>query len=176
MKAIVAVVGSKRSGKTTAVEALVKELTKRGYTVATAKHISETDFTIDTEGKDTWRHAKAGAKIIISVAPNETTIIKKENTSNYTLNNIVKNCEKEADILILEGFRNLVKDKLNVPKIVTIKKADEAKEAKKLFKPILAFTGTALPEAFKTEIPYIDVIKQPEKLADIIEKFFKSFH
>ena len=52
-RVIVAVVGSSESGKTTAVEALIKGLTKNGYTVASAKRIPEPEFTIDTEGKDT---------------------------------------------------------------------------------------------------------------------------
>jgi len=69
---IVAVVGSKKSGKTTAVEILVRGLTKRGYKVATVKHIPETDLTIDTKGKDTWRHAKAGARTVISVSTQRT--------------------------------------------------------------------------------------------------------
>lgn len=173
MKAIIAVVGSKRSGKTTAVEALVKELTKRGYKIATAKHISEEDFTMDTRGKDTWRHAEAGAKTIIAVAPKEVAIIKKKDTANYTLKDIVKNCEKETDLLILEGFRKLIESSPKIPKIVTVKTLDEAVEAEKRFKPILAFTGPA--QSIETYIPYIDVLKQPEKLADLIERFFESF-
>ncbi|MCJ7559854.1 molybdopterin-guanine dinucleotide biosynthesis protein B, partial [Candidatus Bathyarchaeota archaeon] len=64
----IAVVGSKKSGKTTTIENLVRELTKKGYKVAAIKHVSEPDFTIDTAGKDTWKFAKAGAKTIISVA------------------------------------------------------------------------------------------------------------
>ena len=75
----IAVVGTKKSGKTTTIENLTRELTKRGYKVATIKHINEPDFTIDTLGKDTWRYAQAGAKTIISVATNETAIIQKTN-------------------------------------------------------------------------------------------------
>ncbi|MFQ5887918.1 MAG: molybdopterin-guanine dinucleotide biosynthesis protein B, partial [Candidatus Hydrothermarchaeales archaeon] len=75
---ILAVVGrGRKSGKTTTVECLVRELTSRGYKVGTIKHIHEEDFTIDTEGKDTWRHTKAGAKIVVSAAPKEVCAIKK---------------------------------------------------------------------------------------------------
>ena len=52
--AVIAVVGSKRSGKTTTVETMVEELSSRGYRIATVKHISEQNFTMDTKGKDTW--------------------------------------------------------------------------------------------------------------------------
>ena len=49
----ISVVGSRHSGKTATVEAIVRELTGRGYKVATAKHIHDANFTIDTEGRDT---------------------------------------------------------------------------------------------------------------------------
>jgi len=167
---IIAVVGSKQSGKTTSVEALVRGLTAKGYRVATAKHIPEADFTIDTKGKDTWRHAQAGAKTILSVAPNELTIIKKVDTTEYDLNALVQQCEKEADILILEGFRKLVTKNLTIPKIVTVKTVKEASETSKYFKPILAFAGSAKVEAGGLKIPKIDVLKEPQKLVEIVDK------
>ena len=58
---IVSVVGYKDSGKTRVVEALVAELTKREYNVGSLKHTSE-NVLLDTPGKDTWRHKKAGSK------------------------------------------------------------------------------------------------------------------
>jgi len=167
---IIAVVGSRRSGKTTAVEALVHGLSLKGYRVATAKHIPEADFTIDTQGKDTWRHAQAGAKTILSVAPNELTIIKKVDTTEYDLNALVQQCEKEADILILEGFRKLVAKNLTIPKIVTVKTVKEASETSQYFKPILAFAGSAKVEIRGLKIPKIDVLKEPQKLVEIIDK------
>jgi len=63
---VIGVVGGKKSGKTTTIEILTRGLTKRGYTVAVAKHISETNFTLDTEGKDTWRFVQAGAKTVVA--------------------------------------------------------------------------------------------------------------
>ena len=76
-RVLIAVVGSSESGKTTAIEALIKGLTKQGYIIASAKRIPEPDFTIDKEGKDTWKHAKAGASTVLSVAPKELAVIKK---------------------------------------------------------------------------------------------------
>jgi molybdopterin-guanine dinucleotide biosynthesis protein MobB len=167
---IIAVVGSRQSGKTTTVEALLKGLTQKGYRVATAKHIPEKDFTMDTKGKDTWKHAQAGAKTILSVAPNELTIIKKEDTTKYNLNHIVKILEKEeVDILILEGFRNLVAKDLTVPKIVTAKTSQEILETSKYFKPVMAFTTPTKLSAKESKIPMINALKEPEKLIEIVE-------
>jgi len=167
---IIAVVGSRRSGKTTTVEAIVQGLTEKGYIVATAKHVHEADFTIDTKGKDTWRHAQAGAKTILSVAPNELTIIKKVDTTEYDLSVLVEQCEEEADILILEGFRKLVAKNLSIPKVVTVKTVKEASETSKYFKPILAFAGSAKIEKENLKIPKIDILKEPQKLIEIIDK------
>jgi len=167
---IVAVAGSKQSGKTTAIETLVHGLTKRGYRIATVKHIPEADFTIDTEGKDTWRHARAGASTVVSVAPNELAIIKKVDTTKYGLSEIIRNLEDDVDITILEGFRKLVEQNPAVPKIVAAKTTNEILEASKRCKPILSFVGPIPTEAAKLNIPYIDILKEPERLVDMVDK------
>jgi len=45
---------------------------------------------------------------VITVAPNELAIIKKVDTTKYSLNEIVRNVEDDVDITILEGFRKLI--------------------------------------------------------------------
>jgi len=165
---IVAVVGSKKSGKTTAVEMLVRGLTERGYKVATVKHIPETEFTMDTRGKDTWRHAKAGARTVISVAPNELTVIRKVETAKYSLEQLVAECEDDVEIIILEGFKKLIAQNITVPKIVAVKTTDEVLEASGHYKPILTLVGPIPIEAAKPKIPYVDVLKEPEKLVNLV--------
>ena len=166
---VIAVVGSKSSGKTTTIEALTRELTKRGHKVAAIKHIPEVNFTIDTKDKDTWRFAQAGAKTIISVASQEIATIEKVNEADFSLENILRKCE-DHDIVILEGFRKLVSKNENIPKIVVAKSKKEALEALDQFKPILAFTGPYSTEKMNLKVPYVDVLKKPEKIADIVEK------
>jgi len=167
---IIAVVGSKKSGKTTAIETLVQGLTKRGYKVATVKHVPEPDFTIDTKGKDTWRHVEAGARTVISVAPNELTVIRKVDTAKYSLEQIIRNCEDDVEIIVLEGFRKLVGQDPTVPKIVAVKTTEEVLEASKYFKPILTFVGSISTEAKRLKIPYVDVLKEQEKLVDLVNE------
>jgi molybdopterin-guanine dinucleotide biosynthesis protein MobB len=170
---IIAVVGSRESGKTTAIEALVKGLTRKGYKVATVKHIPEPDFTIDTKGKDTWRHTRAGACITLSVAPNELAFIKKVDTTKYGLTEIVKHCEDDADIVILEGFRDLVAQDPLVPKVVAAKTMDEVEENSKYFKAIIAFVGSISAKPKSLHVPYVDSLQKPEKLAEIVENKIK---
>jgi len=171
---IIAVVGGKRSGKTTAVEALVKGLVKHGYKVATVKHVSQKNFTIDTEGKDTWRHAKAGATITTSVASHEMAIIRKEDTSNYKINDLIRTFRNEVDITIFEGFKKLVEQEERIPKIVAVKNAKEASEAQKRFKLLLAFVGPFSTTRLNLSTPYIDIITSPEKLVQLVLDKFEA--
>jgi molybdopterin-guanine dinucleotide biosynthesis protein B len=165
---VIAVVGTKKSGKTTTIENLIQELTQRGYAVAAIKHVPEPDFTIDTPGKDTWRYAKAGAKIIISAAANEIATIEKTTIASMPLSALLKKC-KNSDVVFIEGLKKLVATKRDIPKIVVVKSMEEAENAFNLFKPILAFSGGYNTENLGSEVPYVDGMKNPEKLADIIE-------
>ena len=58
--AVLAVSGSKNTGKTTLTEALVRELSKRGVKVAVIKHDGH-DFTPGCSGTDSHRMKAAGA-------------------------------------------------------------------------------------------------------------------
>jgi molybdopterin-guanine dinucleotide biosynthesis protein MobB len=167
--AVIAVVGGKNSGKTTTIEALTKELTKKGYKIAVVKHIPEPNFTIDTVGKDTWRFAQSGAETIISVASNEIATIEKIKTKKFSLEEILQKC-KRNDIVFLEGFKKFVSRKKDIHKIVVVTSSKEAAEAAKNFELILAFTGPYSTEKLNLKIPYADALKSPEKIADIVEK------
>lgn len=171
---VVAVIGSKKSGKTTTIEALVRGLTKRGYRVATVKHVSEKGFTIDTGGKDTWRHAQAGAQTIVAVASKELAVIKKVDTTRLSLQEIVKNCQDNIDIIILEGFKRLVEHEPTIPKIVTVRTFNEAAEKAKRFKPIIAFIGSAALDGKSLGIPVMNILEDPEKLVKIVERNIKT--
>ena len=166
---VISVVGSKKSGKTTTTENLIKELTKKGYKVAAIKHISEPNFTIDTPGKDTWRYAQAGAKTIISVATNEIATIEKTTQENFSLEKLLKKC-RGNDVVLIEGLKKLMASKKKVPKIVIVKSKSEAINALVTFRPVLAFSGPYSTENLNSEVPYADGLKNPQKLADIIEK------
>lgn len=170
---IIAIVGSKKSGKTTTIEALTRELVKRGFKVAAIKHVSEPDFTIDTEGKDTWRFAQAGAKTIVLASSNEIVTIEKTGLKDLSIDVILQKCEGN-DVIFLEGFRKFVSKNWNVHKIVVVKSAEEALEAAKSFAPVLAFTGPYSTQNLDTDIPYVDALKEPEKLADIVEDVVKK--
>jgi molybdopterin-guanine dinucleotide biosynthesis protein MobB len=170
---IIAVLGSKSSGKTTTIEALTRELTRRGYKVATVKHIPEKDFTIDTKGKDTWRFAEAGAKKVVSISPKETAVIEKGEKSNLSIESITKKCQN-SDIILIEGLRKILGKNPHVPKIVAVKSQEEIAEALKTFKPIIAFTGPYLAKGKDLPAPYFDVFREQAELAELVEKIIRE--
>lgn len=174
MKAtLIAVIGGKKSGKTTTIETLTRGLVKKGLKVAAIKHIPEPEFTIDTEGKDTWRYAQAGARKIIGVSSDEVATIERMPLLSYPLNTLLKKC-KDVDVVFLEGFREQVSTKRNIFKIVIARSAEEASEALRVFRPILAFTGPYSTESLSIDIPYVDISRNADRIVDIINKMVRK--
>ncbi len=103
MKNVIGICGYQNSGKTTLIEELIRRLKKEGYRIATIKNIPKR-FSIDTEGKDTWRHGEAGASVVVSSSPNETAFIFKR---GMDLKEIVDILNKIArpDLILVEGRR-----------------------------------------------------------------------
>ncbi len=166
---IVAVVGHKKSGKTTTTENLIRELTKRGYKVAAIKHVHEPNFTIDTPKKDTYRYAQSGAKTILAISATEIATIEKTQTNDLPLETFLHKC-KGNDIVFIEGLKEQVAKKSNILKISVNKNQDEATSAQQTYKPILVFSGPYNTEKLKTKIPYIDALTNAGSLADLIEQ------
>ena len=170
---IVAIVGSKKSGKTTTVEGLIREFVKKKYKVGAVKHISERDFTIDTQGKDTWRFAHVGATTVVSVSANEVATVEKKSIDGFSIEELLRKCDA-CDFVFTEGFKWLVGLEPNIQKIVVIKSEVEVENALKIFDPILAFSGPCSTERVNKEIPYVNSVIEPEKLASIVEDFFQK--
>ncbi|MDI6819897.1 MAG: molybdopterin-guanine dinucleotide biosynthesis protein B [Candidatus Hodarchaeaceae archaeon] len=120
MLRIVAVVGYKKSGKTAVTEGLVRELIKRGYRVCTIKHVREREFTIDQRGKDTWRHAQAGANPVICIAPREVATITRRAAK---LHDVIR-ALRGIDFVIVEGFRGAK----GITKVAVARSGAEAKK------------------------------------------------
>jgi molybdopterin-guanine dinucleotide biosynthesis protein B len=166
---VIAVVGGKKSGKTTAIEILIKKLAERGHKIAAIKHIPEPNFTIDQEGKDTWKYAQAGATEIIGMSAHEIVTIEKKDFKKELLTEILRKCRKN-DVIFLEGFKDLIARNKSIFKIVVLNSERQAAEDLKVFEPILAFTGPYHLENSGKRPSYVDILKSPDKLADLIEK------
>ena len=109
---IISIVGKSDSGKTTLIEKLVPELTRRGYRVATVKHDVH-GFEVDQEGKDSWRHKRAGAHTVVISSPNKVALIRDVERDS-TLEEIRKRWIQDVDLILSEGYKKDVQPKIEV--------------------------------------------------------------
>jgi molybdopterin-guanine dinucleotide biosynthesis adapter protein len=107
---IVSIVGRSNTGKTTLVVKLIPLLKARGLRVATIKHHPH-DFEIDKEGKDTYRHKKAGAVLSLIASPGKIAMVK-DVEEDLGVQKLVDQFINGVDLVINEGHK---KEKL--PKI-----------------------------------------------------------
>jgi molybdopterin-guanine dinucleotide biosynthesis protein B len=102
MPPIVSIVGKSKSGKTTLIEKLIRELKSRGYRVATIKHTSQ-KLTFDEPGKDSWRHTQAGSEVTMICAPDKV-VLTKPIARDTSLEEIARLVGEDYDIILTEGF------------------------------------------------------------------------
>jgi len=125
MPPIISIIGNSKSGKTTLIEKLVRELKSRGYKIATLKHAQ--DITFDDTDRDSWRHIQAGSEATAVVSPDKM-VLTKPVASDITLDKIVSLFGEEYDIIITEGFKQGNAPKIEVhrrgtgPPLIGIKK------------------------------------------------------
>jgi len=114
---IVSVVGRTNSGKTTLIEKLIPALAARGLRVATIKHHHHGDFQADHSGKDSWRHAQAGAVATALAGTHRVAVFQRVETE-LSPEQIAQLFVVRPDLVLTEGY----KDSL-FPKIEVIRRA-----------------------------------------------------
>lgn len=113
MNKVIGVAGFKNAGKTTLVEKLVSELSRRGYHISTVKHAHHS-FDIDHEGRDSFRHRKAGAAEVAVVSRHRWAIIhESREEAEPTLAQILAKLAP-CDLVIVEGYKRDSHDKIEV--------------------------------------------------------------
>jgi molybdopterin-guanine dinucleotide biosynthesis protein B len=166
---LVAIVGKKKSGKTTVIERLVAELVRRGWRVGTIKHGHH--FDLDTEGKDSWRHRAAGSERVVLAGPDGHAVV-----GSWPLGRPVGPVELAArhlhdlDIVVVEGFK--LED---VPKIEIFRKsahpepvfAPGSEGAVRLLAVVTDDDGHARALSCPTFAP--DLPDLPARLAELVE-------
>jgi molybdopterin-guanine dinucleotide biosynthesis protein B len=109
---IVSVVGYSGSGKTTLVEKMIPELKRRGWRVATIKH-NRHGFEIDHEGKDSWRHRRAGAGITVLASPGKVALMA-DVEGDLSLEELGDRFISGVDVILTEGFKKNPHPKIEV--------------------------------------------------------------
>ncbi len=99
---VINIVGKSKSGRTTLVEKLIRELKQRGYRVGTIKHHSHPGFEVDKPGKDTWRHAQAGSDHVVISAPDKIASIRlvEREPDLYEIAATMT----DVDVILTEGY------------------------------------------------------------------------
>ena len=107
------IVGWSGSGKTALIEALLPELIHRGLRVSTMKHIHH-DVDLDSPGKDSFRHRRAGATEVLLLSSSRWTLMHEvRDVPEPTLDELLPRLAT-VDLVLLEGFKAFGHDKLEV--------------------------------------------------------------
>ena len=107
---IVSFVGKKKSGKTTVVLGVLKELRSRGWRVAVIKHDTH-GFDIDVPGTDSFRFREAGAEVVGISSP-EKYVWQSSASEEPDLLELARQVTEPVDLILTEGFK-----KQDAPKI-----------------------------------------------------------
>ena len=155
-------VGKSGSGKTTLLEKLIPELKRRGYRIGTVKHHAHAGFDIDREGKDTWRHARAGSDHVILASPGKIASIRTI-PRELSLTEVVQTMP-DVDLVLVEGYK-----RSDFPKIEIIRAA-AGKDSICTADEVIAVI-TDLPSPFQVPVFGLD---ERAALADFLVKKFLS--
>ncbi len=114
------VAGWSGSGKTTLMVRLLRDLTARGLTVSTIKHAHH-HFDIDKPGKDSYEHRAAGAHEVVVTSTKRWALLHElGGAPEPTLEELISRMAR-VDLLLIEGFKHLGHDKLEVHRGATRK-------------------------------------------------------
>jgi len=142
---IVCFVGRSNSGKTTLIEKLIPELTQEGYRIATIKHAGH-GFDLDTEGKDSWRHKRAGASQVVVLSKGSLamfTDVPEELPVEEVRDRFVND---GIDLIIAEGWKSE-----GFPKVIVVR--EELQEVNVSLEGLLAVASI---KPIDTDAPWFD--------------------
>lgn len=105
--------GASGAGKTTLMEGVIAALKSQGLRVSVIKHAHE-GFEIDRPGKDSWRHAQAGAfEVVVASALRLAKLREFEVRTEPNLHQLLAELV-ECDWVLAEGFKHADAMKIEV--------------------------------------------------------------
>lgn len=106
------VIGWKNSGKTSLMERLVADITARGFSVSTVKHVHHT-VDLDQPGKDTFRHRQAGAREVVLASKDRFALMVEHRGPEPDLSAVLARLAP-VDLVLVEGYKRDSHQKLEV--------------------------------------------------------------
>ena len=154
---IIKVIGLHNTGKTTAVENIIKYIKKENLTVSSIKDIHQDNFTMEKEGSNSQRHLKASQSYVFARGKKETYLVwNKQLNLSEMLTHI------DTDWLIIEGMKE---EKL--PTIIAAKQSSDIDGL--LDENVIAITGAFSETTTEYKgIPVINAITDIDKLGNLI--------
>jgi molybdopterin-guanine dinucleotide biosynthesis protein MobB len=109
---VVSFIGKKKSGKTTVVLGVIKELRSRGYRVAALKHDTH-GFEVDIPGTDSYRFREIGAEVVGISSPDKYVWVSSC-LEEPPLGELVRQIREPVDLIVTEGFKRQDAPKIEV--------------------------------------------------------------
>ena len=106
------VIGWKNSGKTSLMERLVADITGRGFSVSTVKHVHHS-VDLDQPGKDTFRHRQAGAREVVLASADRLAILVEHRGPEPELPAVLARLA-QVDLVLVEGYKRDAHPKVEV--------------------------------------------------------------
>lgn len=158
---ILCIVGQKAVGKTTLIERLVPELSRRGYRVATAKRPPH-HFEFDVEGKDSFRHFQAGAEATLVYGEDRLALVRRHD-GLPDLEALVAELLGDYDLVLAEGHKRAALPKIEVFRTGT--------HPRPLYQGQPEWLAIASDEPLELGIPWLP-LSNPAAIADFVVSRF----
>ncbi len=114
------IAGHSGMGKTTLLEKLVPELTRRGLRVSLIKH-SHKDIEIDRPGKDSFRLREAGCSEVLLMGKSRWALMHEQRNDTEPTFAYLLSRMQMCDLVLVEGFKQEPFPKIEVYRAVNDK-------------------------------------------------------
>ena len=171
---LINVIGLKKSGKTTVTEGIVASLRARGYHVGTVKSMVQSVFSMDTEGKDTYRHGKAGAEFTISLSLGETVLLQRHDGGRRRIQDISHLFTVGTQSVVCEGLEDpgapqlqvvCLRDPDDMERTVQVRMVDQ--------KSIICLSGL-IAQKGRGNLPYpLFNIMEPSEREELVDRIIE---
>ena len=139
---VIGFAGYSGAGKTALVEALVMLMKQRGLRVSVIKHAHH-DFDVDREGKDSWRHRKAGAYEVLLASDRRMALMREyEQPAQLGVHDMLAQLDPSVDWVLVEGFKHG-----ELPKIEVWRQQQDRLDKGKSLEPLFAHDPRVLAVA-----------------------------
>jgi molybdopterin-guanine dinucleotide biosynthesis protein B len=161
--------GFSGAGKTTLVEQLVTLLRQSGQRVSVVKHAHHA-FDIDHEGKDSWRHRRAGAyEVVIASNRRLAKIREYDRPTEPTVHDLIAELSP-CDWVLVEGFKLA-----SLPKIEVWRAAHGQAVQYPVDSQVVAVcTDSPGDLSTPTDLPLLD-LNDPQAVVDFLQRSGERF-